>query len=267
MKFFNGGFCRQLFYLVDRKTWRWGRFQAVFLAIAHPRLGWVLVDTGYGSRFKDATRRFPHRFYRWATPATCPLGTAEQLRLAGIEPEAVRHVIMTHFHADHAGGLADFPHARVHYHEGALSTLQSLSPLRQVRAAFLPELMPTGFAQQSDPVAAAAFAHDEKTGLRTLDLFQDGTVHLVDLPGHAPGHLGVLLETSPRPLLYAADAYWLRTQLTEGVTPLALAMAMQWSPPDYLETITRLRVLLQKGTYEIAACHCPETQRHVEASH
>ena len=105
VRFFNGGSCVQVQALVDRRSGRLARFHAVFLAVRHPREGWVLIDTGYSDRFRDATRRFPRRLYRWATPARAAGNTGDLVRAAGIDPAEVRTVIVTHFHADHVEWL------------------------------------------------------------------------------------------------------------------------------------------------------------------
>src|SRR5207244_3355659 len=36
--------------------------------LGHPTQGWLLWDTCYSPRMLEATRRFPYRLYRWATP-------------------------------------------------------------------------------------------------------------------------------------------------------------------------------------------------------
>lgn len=59
----------------------------------------VVVDCGFTAETAARRRRVFHR-----TPA-------EGLALLGIEGEAFRHVILTHFHNDHIGNVADFPHA------------------------------------------------------------------------------------------------------------------------------------------------------------
>src|SRR5882724_10638693 len=113
VKYLNGGYCRHLLASVNGRTFRLTRFYAVFLALRHPRLGWIVCDTGYGDRFFDATRRWPYRLYRWATPVTLRGTAAQSLARVGVRPDDVQHLLLTHFHADHIGGLAEFRHARV----------------------------------------------------------------------------------------------------------------------------------------------------------
>ena len=92
------------------------RFYALAFLLRHPVAGPVLVDTGYSSRFFSETTHFPNRLYRMITPVTLtdPEGIAGQLRRHGVAPEEIRHVVITHFHADHIGGLKDFPNAVFH---------------------------------------------------------------------------------------------------------------------------------------------------------
>jgi glyoxylase-like metal-dependent hydrolase (beta-lactamase superfamily II) len=266
LRFFNGGYCRQLLALIDRRSWRWVKFHAVFIAIRHPREGWVLIDTGYGGRFVAATQRWPYRLYRWATPAVMAGSTSETLRAANIDPVQIRHVVVTHFHADHIGGLAEFSHARIHYHHAALNPLQSLTPFKQVHAAFLPELAPNWLPDRSEPIAETDFGVASGLPFPQHDLFGDGLIRLVSLPGHAPGHLGVLLDDVNGPLLYATDAYWNLAQIKDGVDLIPPVRRVQWDGRAYENTVRQLRSVWQAGTHRLLACHAPETQTFVTAN-
>jgi glyoxylase-like metal-dependent hydrolase (beta-lactamase superfamily II) len=261
---FDGGYCRHLLALVDRRTWKVVRFPAVFLALRHRREGWIVVDTGYGGRFQVATRRFPQRFYRWVLPVTERGSVRATLAAGGIDIGEVRHLVVTHFHADHVGGLGEFAGALVHHHEDALRSLQALVAWRQVRAAFLADLVPEWLPAQARPVAERAFGAAADLPLAEHDLFGDGSVHLVLLPGHAPGQLGVkFVAPGHGPALYAADAYWRRCQIAGTVTPLRPALEVQWNKAAYLDTVARLRTVYAKGKYTLAACHDADTQEAV----
>ena len=53
------------------------------------------------------------------------------------------------------------------------------------------------------------------TFTRSHDLFGDGSVVLVDLAGHTPGSVGVLLHTSAGRVLLAGDAAWHTSQVED----------------------------------------------------
>ena len=263
VRFFNGGYCRQLLAMADRRTWRIGEFQAVFLAVAHPRHGWVLIDTGYGTSFAAATRAWPRCLYRWVTPVDATTPTAEILRPHGIAPEDIRHIVLTHFHADHIGGTREFPAATFHHAAEALTPLLALSAFAQTRHAFLPAQLPDDFAARAVAVPLAHFRPGPATGFPAHDLFGDGSLVLLDLPGHAPGHLGVLVATADGPLLYAVDAFWHHRQIDEAVSPLFPARIAIHDNRAYDATVARLRELKRTTGLRVLACHCPATQAFV----
>lgn len=79
--------------------------------------GLVLVDTGPGT--EDYAR--PHwmlKIYRviMELPFDPHETTINQIKQLGYLPEDVRHIVLTHMHFDHCGGLPDFPRATVHVH-------------------------------------------------------------------------------------------------------------------------------------------------------
>jgi len=79
--------------------------------------GLVLVDTGLGQ--DDYVHRTGIvRTFQVVTMV--PMNPAEaavrQVAHLGYKPQDVRHIVLTHMHFDHCGGLPDFPHASVHVH-------------------------------------------------------------------------------------------------------------------------------------------------------
>ena len=98
--------------------------------------GLALVDSGLSTR--DYTN--PSRFMDWfmalnKVPRDMEETAIRQVADLGYAPEDVRHIVLTHMHIDHTGGLPDFPWAKVHVYEAeyqtAIST-QNRSRIREV---------------------------------------------------------------------------------------------------------------------------------------
>ena len=79
------------------------------------------------------------------------------------------------------------------------------------------------------------------------DLFGDGSVVAVDLPGHADGQFGLLFPKLERPLLYAVDAQWLIAALVENRTPGLPASLLAEDAAALEPTSAMLRRFLATG--------------------
>lgn len=76
----------------------------------------LLVDTGFGL---DEVRNPSSRLSRFFLALLAPefreeLTAIRQIERLGFDPRDVRHILLTHVDFDHAGGLDDFPWAKVH---------------------------------------------------------------------------------------------------------------------------------------------------------
>ena len=125
-----------------------------------------------------------------------------QLPGLGIDPSAVTDVVLTHLDLDHAGGLADFPRARVHVHATELAA--ATHPRWDERMRYVP-------AQWAHGPQWVEHAEDgeEWFGFEGVAVIGDDVL-LVPLPGHSRGHSAVAVR---RPggegwLLHAGDAYF-----------------------------------------------------------
>lgn len=264
--FFNAGWCRQLAYFAGRGSLRTEKFYAVFVYFEHPSEGPCLIDTGYSEAFWAASRQFPERLYRWATPVTIPSSNApaDSLAEAAIDPTSIRRIFVSHFHADHIGGLRCFDNAEFVYRTGALSELMRKPRRVQVHHGFLPGLLPTDFEQRGVGISDNQFSVGAKgfSGLPALDYFGDGSLLLVDLPGHALGHTGYLLNSITGPMLYVVDACWDKEVMLSGKRLPWLSRALQQDFHAYQTTQQKLVAIAPE--VRMVACHCPQTQTHVK---
>jgi glyoxylase-like metal-dependent hydrolase (beta-lactamase superfamily II) len=153
-------------------------------------------------------------------------------------------VVLTHLDLDHAGGLPDFPRARVHVHrtEHDFATSAPRSRYWAYQWAHGPDWVTYG-PEGGEPWFGFEGVHD-LDGLPELAL--------VPLPGHSPGHCGVAVRAEPageRPwLLHAADAYFdhreidpVEPRTTPGLA--AFQKRLQFDASARRETRKRLREL------------------------
>ncbi|QMV39805.1 MBL fold metallo-hydrolase [Cohnella cholangitidis] len=221
-------------------------YPAGFVCIRHPSRGWILFDTGYSSRFLELTKSLPYSLYRWLTPVRLQEeNTAvRQLVKLGIKAEDVRYVILSHFHADHIGGARDFPYARFLYPQASYEAVRTLGPVRATRAGFIAGLLPDGFAEIGQPIEREGKSVSLPDGMPFnvgLDIFGDGSLIAIQLPGHAAGQIGLLLRTANARVLLCADAAWSSRAIRENRPPHPVAGFVMSDRSAYRDSFERLR--------------------------
>ena len=184
------------------------RFEAIWAEIDHPTQGKILYDTGYTWRFLDATQRFPQRIYAELTKVSI---LPEEEAHRQVDPAQVKHLICSHIHADHVGGLRDFPGATCWASEACLAQFDRLPNWRSWARGVLKSLFPDDWRETCQTF--------ESTPEVTHDIL--GKIRLVrrarcPLPGHAAGQHGALLQTSEGPVSLVADAFWDIRAVTKG---------------------------------------------------
>ena len=145
----------------------------------------ILIDTGTGGNFGPTAG-----FMRQA------------LTEAGIRPEDVTRLVFTHLHPDHVGGSVGS--------EGEPIFINAELILSETERRFWTD--DSNFSGADDDALAwrrMALGALEGYGDRVTAVGSDSEIasgiHLVDLPGHTPGHVGVRIDSGGAQFLYAAD--------------------------------------------------------------
>lgn len=236
--------------------------------------GLVLVDTGFGLETVARPRELlGSRFLRLIRPRLDPAETAvRRLERLGYAAADVRHIVLTHLDVDHAGGLADFPEARVHVSAAELAAARQRST-RLERERYRPALWAHGPRWVTHTAGGEPwFGFDSARELPGLP----PEIALIPLGGHTRGHVGVAVDLSgsnagpggrpasngPRWLLHAGDAYFFRGQLdaTRPHCPTGLRVfqsTVQVDKRDRLHNTARLRELAARDEVRVVSAHDP----------
>lgn len=137
--------------------------------------------------------------------AELPRSVVEQLGQLGIAPERIGRVGISHFHGDHTGQLPDFTASTLLIGAGDWAAITATPPDPRIEIAPFAHWTTGGGAVE--PVRG------------DLDVFGDGSVVVLDLPGHTPGHHGLLVRLAGMgPVLLTGDlAHFTDNYTTKGV--------------------------------------------------
>ncbi|KAJ4298911.1 hypothetical protein N0V90_004154 [Kalmusia sp. IMI 367209] len=166
-------------------------------------------------------------------PMTTDPDVVKSLAQGGLTPGDIDYVLYSHIHWDHIGEPRDFPSSAFVVGHGAFSLLNGTSSsLRGGHSFFENDLLPEGRTielsePQSEDIPSSPINQQEgKINLfqkwkphnhlpNTLDVFNDGSVLIVDAPGHLPGHINLLARISETQQVYlGGDACHDRRLLT-----------------------------------------------------
>jgi len=167
--------------------------------LRHSKTGFQIVfDLGTRRDFEEYPPATRKRIQDLGFSSKVDQNVAESLEKGGVPPDEVDAVVVSHLHWDHIGDHAPFTKATFVVGEGC----------RELLANGYPKRADALFSSTAIPVERARFL--SKSELSTtigpyphaLDFFGDGSLYVVDAPGHVAGHLNVLARTS-------ADGSWI----------------------------------------------------------
>ncbi|MGY4398296.1 N-acyl homoserine lactone hydrolase [Sphingomonas sp. UYAg733] len=157
-----------------------------------------------------------------AMDATVTKTIVEQLTELGLKSADIAMVGVSHYHFDHIGQLDSFPGAKLLIGKGDLDAAK----------AGAPGVNPAPFAPWIKGTAKSEGVTGDK------DIFGDGSVTMIDLPGHTPGHHALLVRLKDRAFLLSGDtAHFQANYDTNGVP------TFNYNRADTLASLDRFKAL------------------------
>ena len=226
----------------------------VYCLLIETSSGLVLVDTGFGSRdYIHPTLKMRFFLYYMNVPRDMEETAIFQINELGYKPTDVKHIIQTHLHIDHAGGLADFPWAKVHLYDKEFKAIQN--PKGIMEFAYVQAHWDHG-----PNWVIHELSDKDWFGFNAIPvlLTPEADFFLIPLPGHTRGHCGVAIGKHGEWLLHCGDAaspYHKGADLHRRETS---AYTLNFFPDDLANRILgshipRLRTLLQDHRDQIQA--------------
>jgi glyoxylase-like metal-dependent hydrolase (beta-lactamase superfamily II) len=160
---------------------------------------YMVWDTGFGMN---------------AGPVAPKTSLVDLLAQLNVKPEQVKYVGLSHYHGDHVGQAGSFPKATLLIGKGDWDILSGPKLPASVRR-------PPGDVVNPEPFANwISGGGNVEPLLLDKDVFGDGTVIMLNTPGHTPGH-HVLLVKLPRTgnVMLSGDLAHFRENYDNNVVP------------------------------------------------
>lgn len=166
-----------------------------------------------------------------------------QLALCGTKPEEIKKVVLSHLHLDHAGNLHLFPHADIFVPKADFHFAQSL-----VR-------------QNPNPSTHGGYIKaDLDVSVKQYHLVEEDFelvpgVQIVNLPGHTPGLLGLVVQLEKDgTLIFPQDSVY----CSEIYGPPAKASGLLYDSLSFFRSIEKVRKLEKKFAAKVFFAHDEE---------
>jgi len=204
--------------------------------------GYILYDTGSNPEAMNG-------YWPAGLQEVYPLYQTEeerlenQLALVGVKPEDIKKVVISHMHLDHAGNLHLFKHADVYVPKADFMQAQTQVHLNPDPATH------GGYVKGDLDVAVKQYHLVEE------DFEIAPGVEIINLPGHTPGLLGVVVHLEnegtmilPQDCVYAGEIFG----------PPAKLSGLLYDSLSYFKSIEKVRKLQKQYNAKVVFAHDAE---------
>jgi glyoxylase-like metal-dependent hydrolase (beta-lactamase superfamily II) len=167
------------------------RAPSLSFLIEHPSTGKKFVfDLG----IRKDSHNYPPVILEWIRTTysiQVDQDVVESLAKGGTAPTDIDYVCLSHCHWDHTGNTHPFTKSTFLVGAECQSLFNPGYP-EDPNGSFPSDLLPQGRTTYLDPTNWPSIGPFP----RALDFFEDGSLYIVDAPGHLSGHVNVLVRTS-----------------------------------------------------------------------
>jgi glyoxylase-like metal-dependent hydrolase (beta-lactamase superfamily II) len=164
-----------------------------------------------------------------------------QLAAIGVAPDKIGRVGISHYHFDHTGQAAGFPGATLLIGQGDYDALKAGKP-----------------GTSTEPLAPWFTGGGKVEAVEgDKDVFGDGSVTMLAMPGHTPGHHALLVRLKAKgPVLLSGDtAHFRENYDSNGVPPFNVDRAASLASLDRFKRLAgnvKATVILQHDATDVA---------------
>jgi N-acyl homoserine lactone hydrolase len=167
----------------------------------------------------------------------------EQLAKLGLKPEQIGFVGISHYHGDHLGQARAFPKATLLIGKGDWDALSAPPNPATPTSGPNPSLVAPWISGGGKVEAV----------VRDKDVFGDGSVVMLDLPGHTPGHHGLLVRLKNKGnVLLTGDLAHLRENYDTNGVP-----SFNTNRSDTLASLDRFKKMAENLKATVVIQHDP----------
>jgi N-acyl homoserine lactone hydrolase len=210
--------------------------------IRHPK-GDLLWDTGVGDQFaKAGVTYIPGRI-----TARVPITLQSQLQDLGVSPGSISFIAFSHEHIDHIGNANMF---------GGATWLLNRREHDWIISQEGHDGLPPPLLTQAIAAHKRWIDHDN------FDVFEDGSVEIIQAAGHTPGHQVLLVRPSgAQPLLISGDLWHSRANYDHDRVP-----RINTSRSETIASFAKIRTIAKETGARILIQHAPEDFQPGEVS-
>jgi glyoxylase-like metal-dependent hydrolase (beta-lactamase superfamily II) len=232
-------------------------YTAVF--IEHPK-GNLIFDTGLGTAIDLQVRNNLSYFERSIVNYKKLTTVKKALSENGLASDVIKFIIPSHFHWDHVSALSDFQTSAVWVTSAEDDYIFS-------NEAKTPNFIKTQYNSKTIPWKIIKFNQiPYEVFIESLDIYRDGSLILVPLPGHTVGSVGLFVN------LKSGTRYFFTGDLTWSLKALKRPSEKHSIPKKHVDynaelvekNIVKIKYLMQqKPNLIIVPAHDFEAQQHI----